>query len=562
MKSFRRLMALIMCLAICTLCACQAAPAPAAAPEAEKPAQPDLPAEDITDGVLVSSVDEFLAAIKDDTKIVFAPGTYDLDTASDYGQEQGDKSYGWREVYDGSELVISSVKGLSLVANGEVTISAGPRYAAVLNFINCDELSLSGLTLGHREEPGACSGGVLYLDGCKNASVRKCGLYGCGILGVQAVNCETLRVNDSKIYDCSQGGVDINACRDVLFDGCEFFDCEGYALFSVSSGTNCAVINSSVHDNKSSTLISARGVRAMYMGGVDVKNNVFYDAMFTSFPGLITVEGCSLLENTCTYWYASENGSHDMLLCADADGNKLDFKTLSEMTLSDNVTWSPADLSAAADTNSDVQAGEDGYIHVSTVDELLAAIAPNAKIYLEDGDYDLSAAADYGFRDEDGFYYWSENFDGFGLVISNVDGLEINGGGKDAATILALPRYADVLHFDNCTGIRLRGFTAGHTLGAGDCVGDVLHFEGCTDTEVSDCGIFGCGVIGISANNCDDLLVLDTEIYECSSSAADIYGCRNVSFEGCSIHDNGDDVIWVMYSENVTSDDGKIVSMG
>ena len=39
---------------------------------------------------------------------------------------------------------------------------------------------------------------------------------------------------------------------------------------------------------------------------------------------------------------------------------------------------------------------EDGYIHVSTVDEFLAAIGPSTSIYLEDGVYDLSTASSYG----------------------------------------------------------------------------------------------------------------------------------------------------------------------
>ena len=43
-----------------------------------------------------------------------------------------------------------------------------------------------------------------------------------------------------------------------------------------------------------------------------------------------------------------------------------------------------------------VNAEGERVVHVKTVDELLAAIAPGTTIYLDSDFYDLSAAADYG----------------------------------------------------------------------------------------------------------------------------------------------------------------------
>ena len=47
-------------------------------------------------------------------------------------------------------------------------------------------------------------------------------------------------------------------------------------------------------------------------------------------------------------------------------------------------------------------------VHVSTVDELLAAIAPNTTIWLAKGDYDLTAAENYGRTPDGVSYTWEQ----------------------------------------------------------------------------------------------------------------------------------------------------------
>jgi polygalacturonase len=193
-------------------------------------------------------------------------------------------------------------------------------------------------------------------------------------------------------------------------------------------------------------------------------------------------------------------------------------------------------------------------IHVHTVDELLASIAPDTSIYLEDGVYNLSDAADYG-TDSGEYYSWMLCYDGPGLVIENVQNLSITAAGPHRAGIVAVPRYADVLGFDRCSDITLRGFTAGHTQAQSDCAGGVLNFMGTEDVLVEDCSLYGCGILGVSGYNSRNMTIRTTEIHHCSYGAISLEGCENVSIEQCNIHDIPVSPFQFYDSKNVTVDE-------
>ncbi len=174
--------------------------------------------------VTVTTVDEFLAAIDDNTTIKLDAELFDLSTASDYGAYGGDNYY-WIDIFDGPSLVINGVEGLSIVAENDCTIAAIPRYANVLSFVNCKSIVLSGFTAGHTEEPGSCAGGVLDFQDCWGVGIDNCRLYGCGILGISAKFCSELRVQDTEIYDCSQGAISLSNIFDAGFEGMDIHDC-------------------------------------------------------------------------------------------------------------------------------------------------------------------------------------------------------------------------------------------------------------------------------------------------------------------------------------------------
>lgn len=177
--------------------------------------------------VTVTTADEFLAAIAPDTEIVVAAELIDWSTATGYGESSGEY-WCWTDPYDGPELTIQNVSNLTIRGAGSDrtcnTISAVPRYAYVLNFENCANIYLEGLTIGHTKEPGSCRGGVASFWNSQDILVENCGLYGCGTWGIYGDSCKNMQIVNNEIYECSVGGVTLTNCDDVNVDGNAFRD--------------------------------------------------------------------------------------------------------------------------------------------------------------------------------------------------------------------------------------------------------------------------------------------------------------------------------------------------
>ena len=526
-KRISILFALVLLLAVCAASAAAEAPAGASA-------------------VKVSTVDELIAAIAPDTTVTLAAGTYDLSTAATYGGDTGSPYTRWEPVYDGDrnesfELVITGADRLRLQGAGmdSVTVAAIPRYANVLHFVGCSGLSISRLTAGHTEEPGYCAGGVLWLENCTDADISFCGLFGCGTVGVQADRCTRVSVNASRIYDCSQYAVCVNACRDVRVVGCDITDNgdddgSAFALFSAGSSDGFLVADCRIRGNATQLVLDSTFTKNTRFLSNLVESNLIMTSVFSLEQYAALADGCSfelnMFPDTVPFTWYLESG-----LCpVGADGNDLSPYALKTMRYSPYNPDTQPDAGAAAP----LEVPEGGEVSVRTADEFLAAIGSNRTIVIDTGLLDLSTASDYGVLGGE-HYFWRDWYDGPELVIRDVQNLSIRAAADDpaACTVTAVPRYANVLAFLDCTGIRVSGLTAGHTEGQGACTGGVLMFENCSDIAVSGCRLYGCGILGIEASYCSGLKVTECEIYDCSQGGVRLYETRGAAFTDCDIHD-------------------------
>lgn len=574
-KKICSIIALIIIVSMLAACGGQSAPAPTPAPTETAPAQTaepvetpaptaapaasSAPMEVLADGrISVSTVDDFIAAIAPGAHIILNPGTYDLSTAASYGEGVISDYCLWAEVYDGYELIIAGVDDLVIEGSDADTtlIAAVPRYANVLSFEGCKNITVDSLTLGHTEEPGVCSGGVIRLLYANDVVIDDCALYGCGIIGIDANNSDGILVHDTEIYDCSYGAVSFRSCYSVCLDDCDIYSCLGNAVINLSSCDQVGIINCDIYKNNANVMLYSDYSTGVYFGGNKVSSNALLRMFYAGiYP--VTVEDCEITKFVGTSWYEPAGTDSAMNYGAvDAEGTTLDDKQFNSMTQHE-VIWIPKERTVYVPAE-ELTVSEDGAIHVSTVDDFLAAIADDTVIYLEPGEYDLSTATGYGGRGN-GSYTWVNMFDGPELLIQRVNNLTIMGAGLDKVKIIAQPRYANVLDFEDCKGITLVGFTAGHTEEApGSCSGAVLNFSGCEDMRIEGCTLYGCGVLGICGVECKSGYVTETEIYDCSYGGVSLIYCSDFSFECCYIHHNGGPAFSLYECKNVSLDGEQI----
>ncbi len=201
--------------------------------------------------VSVSSVEELFNAVSPNTDIVIKKGYYNMSSfISEVWETQGESwnnSHDYvklRECFDGAEVVITDVSNLYITGEtdnfADTEIVVTPRYAAALNFENCRDISLSGITMGHTET-GDCSGNVLNFSECQNINLKSMDLYGCGVYGIGAnKGTGNIYVSNSTIRDCSNGPMNVADAEGAFeFTNCTLTDSDGFGYFEKTD--NCTL---------------------------------------------------------------------------------------------------------------------------------------------------------------------------------------------------------------------------------------------------------------------------------------------------------------------------------
>lgn len=147
------------------------------------------------------------------------------------------------EEFDGPELHIANVKNLTIVAGDDIIVlMADPRYADVISFERCTNLTIKGITFGHSEE-GYCDNGVLGFNDCTNVVLDRVDMFGCGTEGIEVNNCKNMKFIASKIRDCSYHIMHLRGSSNILFDGCQFFRNREFEQVNIYGCTNVVFDN-------------------------------------------------------------------------------------------------------------------------------------------------------------------------------------------------------------------------------------------------------------------------------------------------------------------------------
>ena len=195
----------------------------------------------------------FLDALKDNTTILLPEGTRlnlsrVLDKASGFKGEgrayegyvephmqSGEPTLVSESVFDGHQLTVVNLRNVTISGSDDCHIVVDPAYAYVLNFVQCENIRIENVTMGHTAE-GYCTGGVVGMYRCSGMEIDSCDLYGCGAYGLVADTTRDVTMTRTIIRDCSYGIMQLFGCSGATFSDCSFYRNREYSLVTVDAG--------------------------------------------------------------------------------------------------------------------------------------------------------------------------------------------------------------------------------------------------------------------------------------------------------------------------------------
>lgn len=184
------------------------------------------------------SADKFIESIKSNAEINLEDGKYLLSSS----KENNNNVY-FDKVFDGRELVIKNIQNMCIRGTGKtVHLLTEPRYANVIKFVNCKNITLENIYLGHTINKGSCTGGVIKMIGCSNISINKCRLFGCGRIGIDAKECNGISFKSSQIYGCSEGIMEVEDVRGLEILDSKLYNNKGFDLIKIKNRDRKSVV--------------------------------------------------------------------------------------------------------------------------------------------------------------------------------------------------------------------------------------------------------------------------------------------------------------------------------
>lgn len=210
------------------------------------------------DEVVVRTAKEFIDALGSNRTVVIDTEeplvlTHEVDVRlsqlSDYDENPIKKGICYVNNFDGNGLVVVGFDNLTIKTKNNLmaTLLSTPRYADVMMFINCENLHIENIIMGHTDE-GYCQRGVLGLQGCRGVYVKESDFFGCGTEGFVIEDCNDVYINKSAVHDCAYHTMHVERSRNINFKDCYFHDNREFSQVNVygSEGvhfTNCTFKN-------------------------------------------------------------------------------------------------------------------------------------------------------------------------------------------------------------------------------------------------------------------------------------------------------------------------------
>jgi hypothetical protein len=171
-----------------------------------------------------------------------------------------------------------------------VNIVVDPRYAFVLKFVKCSNITIEGVTAGH-SEGGYCAGGVFGFADSSKIAIDRSDLYGCGTEGLNLEKVSDMRVELTQIRECAYDIMTITDGRNISFVACNFHDNKEFTMITINGKSSNVTFDQTAFIRNEGTMFyvedSARGVvvsEGTFIGNTD--GNIEYSSN-------VTFRGCN-----------------------------------------------------------------------------------------------------------------------------------------------------------------------------------------------------------------------------------------------------------------------------
>jgi hypothetical protein len=197
-----------------------------------------------SDAIFIDNVQDLLKNISSNKKIFLRQGVYNISNAL----EVSNKNLSWEDTFDGRYPVIRDIEDLSIDAEVGTFILIEPRYAFVFEFVNCQNIRISNLTLGHTQS-GHCVGGVLSFKYTNKIEISDSVLFGCGTIGLELNNVDGLKFERSTIKECTYSIMHIRDSKHIVFSNSVFKDTEEFDLIEIENSKMIEIHNGVISNN-------------------------------------------------------------------------------------------------------------------------------------------------------------------------------------------------------------------------------------------------------------------------------------------------------------------------
>lgn len=201
-------------------------------------------------------------------------------------------------VFDGLQVEIKNVKNLSIegILSKPTKMLTATRYANVLTFRDCENISISNIEAGHSPAQGYCTGGVLAFYNCRNVNVSNSLLFGSGTEGLTLQSVIDAKFEKVTIRSCTYGIMTLTNVRNAAFNYCRFTDNQEFDLINISDSESISYTQCQFDYNRTGS-------------GQPYDNYALFNVpMFVAQKNeIVTLNKCQIEDNFCQFFCRTVN---------------------------------------------------------------------------------------------------------------------------------------------------------------------------------------------------------------------------------------------------------------